>query len=90
MQGRVLMDLQVASHPVSPGMLVVLTIWAIVLFFAMGLFVKPNGLVLAAMAFGALCVAFAIFLILELGLPYTGMFRVSGAALHEVLDTIDK
>ena len=90
MQGRVLIDLQVASHPISPGMLTVLAIWAIVLFFAMGLFVKSNGLVLGAMAFGALCVAFAIFLILELGLPYTGMFRVSGAALQQALDNIDK
>jgi len=34
-------------------------------------------------------VAFAIFLILELGLPYTGMFRVSGAALQAAMDTID-
>ena len=89
-QGRILMDLQVASHPVSPGILIVLTIWAIVLFFGMGLFVKSNGLVLSAAVFGALCVAFAIFLILELGLPYTGMFRVSGAALQEALDDIDK
>ncbi len=90
MQGRVLMDLQLASHPVSSGMLVVLAIWAIVLFFAMGLFVKPNGLVLGAMSFGALCVAFAIFLILELGLPYTGMLRVSGGALQQALENIDK
>ena len=89
-QGRVLMDLQVASHPVSPGLLIVLTIWSIVLFFGMGLFVKSNGLVLGAMTFGAVCVAFAIFLILELGLPYTGMFRVSGAALQVALETIDK
>lgn len=89
-QGRILMDLQVASHPISSGMLVVMTIWAIILFFAMGLFVKTNGLVLGAMTFGALCVAFAIFLILELGLPYTGLFRVSGAALHTVIEAIDK
>ncbi|RBP09203.1 hypothetical protein DFR50_12240 [Roseiarcus fermentans] len=89
MQGRVMIDLQVASHPISSGMLTVLTIWAVILFFAMGLFVKQNGLVVAAMAFGAICVAFAIFLILELGLPYTGLFRVSGAALHTVLETID-
>jgi len=89
-QGRVLMDLQVASHPVSPGLLIVLTIWAVILFFGMGLFVKSNGLVLTAMTFGALCVAFAIFLILELGLPYTGLFRVSGAALQVALETIDK
>ncbi len=89
-QGRILMDLQVVSHPVSAGILIVLTIWAIVLFFGMGLFVKSNGLVLAAVTFGALCVAFAIFLILELGLPYTGVFRVSGAALQVALETIDK
>ena len=88
-QGRVLLDLQVASHPVSPAILAVLTIWAIVLFFGMGLFVKANGLVLTALTFGALCVAFAIFLILELGLPYTGMFRVPGAALQVALETID-
>ena len=84
-QGRVLMDLQVASHPVSSALLIVLAIWSIVLFFGMGLFVQSNGLVLSALTFGALCVAFAIFLILELGLPYTGMFRVSGVALHEAL-----
>lgn len=42
------------------------------------------------MTFGALCVAFAIFLILELGLPYTGVFRVSPNALQEALDNIDK
>ncbi len=89
-QGRVLIDLQVASHPVSAGLLVVLTIWAIILFFGMGLFVRSNGLVLAAMTFGALCVAFAIFLILKLGLPYTGLFRVSGAALQVSLENIDK
>ena len=89
-QSRVLIDLQVASPPVDLGLIIVLAIWAVVLFFGMGLFAQANGLVLSAMTFGALCVAFAIFLILELGLPYTGMFRVSGAALHEALTTIDQ
>ncbi len=84
-QGRVLMDLQIASHPVSSALLIVLAIWSIVLFFGMGLFVQSNALVLSALTFGSLCVAFAIFLILELGLPYTGLFRVSGVALHEAL-----
>jgi hypothetical protein len=88
--GRILMNLQVASHPVSTGLLVVLLIWAVVLFFGMGLFVESNNIVLSTMAFGALCVAFAIFLMLELGLPYTGMFRVSPAALQETLANIDK
>lgn len=89
-QGRLMMDLQVASQPVSPALLSVLVVWAVILFFGMGLFVKSNGLVFSALTFGAICVAFAVFLILELGLPYTGVFRVPGAALHEVLATIDK
>ena len=88
--GRILMNLQVASHPVSPGLIIVLVIWAVVLFFGMGLFVEFNGLVLSALAFGAICVAFAVFLMLELGLPYTGLFRVSRAALQEALANIDK
>ncbi len=89
-QGRVLMDLQVASHPVNPGLVIVLVVWAVILFFGMGLFAQSNGLVVSALTFGALCVAFAVFLILELGLPYTGMFRVPGAALHEALVNIAK
>ncbi len=87
---RVMMSLQVASHPVSAGLVVVLLIWAVVLFFGMGLFAQSNGLVISALTFGAVCVAFAIFLILELGLPYTGMFRVSPAALQEAMANIDQ
>jgi hypothetical protein len=88
-QQRVMMSLQVASHPVGTGLIIILLIWAVVLFFGMGLFAQTNNLVLAAMTFGAICVAFAIFLILELGLPYTGMFRVSPAALQEAIANID-
>src|SRR5574337_900281 len=88
--GRIVMSLQVASHPVSPGLVVVLIIWAVVLFFAMGVFAESNRLVLSAIGFGALCVAFAMFLILELGLPYTGAFRVSPAALEEAIAAMGK
>ena len=87
---RILQSLQVSSFPVSPGLIAVLCIWAIILFFGMGLFAESNGLVLSAMTFGAVCVAFAIFLILELGLPYTGVFRVSPNALQEAMANIDK
>jgi hypothetical protein len=89
-QQRILLSLQVASHPVSPGLVIVLVIWAVVLFFSMGLFVEANGLVLSAATFGAMCVAFAVFLLLELGRPYTGLFRVSPAPLQEVIENIDK
>ncbi|MBV9290740.1 MAG: hypothetical protein JO288_23475 [Hyphomicrobiales bacterium] len=88
--GRILMNLQVASQPVSAGLIIVLVVWAVVLFFAMGLFAESNRVVVAALVFGALCVGFAIFLILELGQPYTGLFRVSPAALQEAIANIDK
>jgi hypothetical protein len=32
----------------------------------------------------------AIFLILELSQPYSGLFRISPAALEETVDSIDK
>ena len=64
---RIMMNLQVASPPVSAGLVTILVIWAVILFFGMGLFAQSNGLVLSALTFGALCVAFAVFLILELG-----------------------
>ena len=88
--GRVLMNLQIAGPPVSPGLVIVLLIWAVLLFFATGLFAQSGPLVISALTFGAICVAFAIFLILELGRPYTGTFRVSPAALEKVIAYIDK
>ena len=87
-QSRLLMDLQVVSHPANPGLLTVLTVWAVLLFFTMGVLAESNRLVLSTVTFGAACVALAIFLILELGLPYTGVFRVSGAALEAAMNNI--
>jgi hypothetical protein len=84
-RSRLLMSLQVAGRPVSPGFIFILVLWAIALFFAFGIFAKSNTLVVAAMASGAACIAFALFLILELGLPYTGVFRIAPAALQEAI-----
>jgi hypothetical protein len=88
--GRILMSLQVASQPVNAGLVAVLVIWAVLLFFGMGLFAESNNLVISGLTFGALCIAFAVFLMLELGLPYTGLFRVSPAALEQAIANIDK
>jgi hypothetical protein len=89
-QTRLLTSLQVASHPVSMVLVAILVFWTVALFFAIGLYATPNALVVSAMAFGALSIAFAIFLIFELGLPYTGLFRVSPAALQQAIEFIDK
>ena len=89
-QSRLLMSLQVASRPVSWPAISVLTFWALALFFAFGFLSRVNATVVAALAFGAVSVSFAMFLILELGQPYTGLLRVSPAALQETIEFMDK
>ena len=88
--GRILMNLQIASPPVGTGTVAILVIWAALLFFGMGLFAESNNLVIGGLTFGALCIAFAVFLMLQLGLPYTGLFRVNPAALEQAIANIDK
>jgi hypothetical protein len=89
-QSRLLISLQVASGPISWVLIAILVFWTAALFFAIGLYAPTNALVTAALTFGALSIAFAIFLILELGMPYTGLFRVSPAALEQTIEFIDK
>jgi hypothetical protein len=89
-QSRLLISLQIASAPVTPALIAILVFWTAALFFAMGLYAPSNALVTAALTFGALSIAFAIFLILELGMPYTGLFKVSPAALEQTIRFIDK
>jgi hypothetical protein len=88
--GRILMSLQVASGPVNAGLVTILVMWAVLLFFGMGLFAESNQVVIAGLTFGALCIAFAVLLMLDLGQPYTGLFRVSPAALGQAISAMDK
>jgi hypothetical protein len=89
-QSRLLISLQVAAGPVSGFLIAILVFWTAALFFGMGLYAESNTLVTAALTFGALSIAFAILLIFEFGLPYTGLFRVSPAALEQTIQFIDK
>ena len=44
-----------------------------------------NGTSAAALGFGSFAVASAIFLILELNQPYTGLFRIPAASMQQTL-----
>ena len=89
-QSRLLMSLQVAAPPVSWGLIAILIFWTAALFFGVGLYAQSNAVVLSSLAFGAISVAFAVFLILGLGEPYTGHFRVNPAALTEAIEFLGK
>ena len=88
-QTRLLMSLQLAK-PFSKPLLIVVVFWSFFLFCGFGLLSKLNATTIGALAFGALAVGSGIFLILELGQPYTGLFRISPAALEQTIDSIDK
>jgi hypothetical protein len=83
---RHLMAQQLGS-PLPLPFLAVLVVWLAILFAGFGLFAPPdaNATVVAGLLLGALSVAGAIFLILELARPYDGIMRISHAPLRAAL-----
>ena len=89
-QSRLLMSLQVAGQSVPSQLVAILAVWAVALFFSYGLFAPNDFTIVAALAFGAVSIGLAIFLIFDLRQPYTGLFRISPAALEETFDFLNK
>ena len=73
---------------ISWPFLVILVSWVVALFFGFGLLAHYNATVLAALFVGALSVAGAIFLILEMNQPYSGLMRISSAPLRHAMAAI--
>ncbi len=87
---RLLMSLQVAGQSVPWQFVAILAVWAVALFLGYGLFAPNNATTIVAFAFGALSIGLATFLVFDLRQPYTGVFRISPAALEETIDFVDK
>jgi hypothetical protein len=78
------------SQPLSWLFLVVLIFWVGVLFAGFGLLSARNATAIAALLVGALSVAGAVFLVLELSQPYGGMLQLSSAGLQSALAVLGK
>jgi hypothetical protein len=74
-QARLLMFEQLGGSIPWP-FLTVLVFWICVLFLGFGLFASPNPTITVALLVGALSVACAIFLILEMNDAYRGLMRI--------------
>ncbi len=83
-RSRLLMVAQLGSS-ISWPFLTVLVFWICVLFLGFGLFARFNVTVAVALLVGALSVAGAIFLILELNDPYRGLMRISDEPLRSAI-----
>ena len=67
------------ANPFPPYVLIVVVCWASALFLGNGLVATPNAVTVCAHLAGAIAVGSAIFLMLELSHPYTGVVRLSSA-----------
>ena len=65
--------------------LMVLVFWLTVLFVGFGLFTRFNVTVIAALLVGSLSMAGAVFLILEMNQPYSGVMQISSAPLRNAV-----
>jgi hypothetical protein len=88
-QARLLMFEQLGSSIPRP-FLTVLVFWICTLFLGFGLFSSPNLTITVALLVGALSVACAIFLILELNDPYRGLMRISDEPLRNAMAQINQ
>jgi Protein of unknown function (DUF4239) len=74
-----------ARGSLSWPFLVVLVFWLAILFVGFGLFARLNATVITALLVGALSVAGALFLILEMNRPYSGLMRISDVPIRDAL-----
>ncbi len=77
-----------AASSIAWPFLVVLVFWLLILFMGFGLFAPGNTTVIVTLSVGALSVAGAVFLILELDQPYAGLMHLSSAPLRNALAQI--
>jgi hypothetical protein len=68
--------------------LTVVVFWASALFLGNGLVATPNVVSVVAHLAGAAAIGSAIFLILELSQPYTGVVRLSPAGLDRLIQML--
>jgi len=75
---------------VSGAMLVVVVLWLGILFLSIGLFAPPNATVIIALMLSAVSVSGAIYLLLELDLPYGGMISISSEPMRLALSHLGR
>jgi hypothetical protein len=74
-----------SGSAISFPLLIVVVCWLAILFFSFGLFAPPNHTALVALVVSTLSVSGAIFLILELDEPFSGLIHIPSRAMDMVV-----
>ncbi len=84
-EARWLLSEQIGQSSIPTPFLIILIFWLTIIFASFGLFSPRNATVITVMLICALSAAGALFLIMELDLPWGGLIRVSGMPLRDAL-----
>ena len=80
------MFLESEQASVSIPLLVAVTSWLVAIFVSFGMFAPSNTTVLMTLLVCALAVSGAIFIIMEMYSPFSGMLRISPVAIQDALN----
>jgi hypothetical protein len=75
---------------IPPVLVIVLGAWTTLIFATFGLFAPRNPVATGALLGCAMSVAGAVFLILEMDSPFTGLITLSSAPLQEALHSLGR
>jgi hypothetical protein len=79
-----------SGSSISMPFLVVVVFWLSVLFVSFGLFAPRNPTAVIALMVSAISVAGALFLILELDHPFSGLIQISSTPLRNALSVLGR
>jgi hypothetical protein len=88
-QSRLQMSFALTSAVSYPLILIVVG-WVTILFCGFGLMSKGHTMSIVCVVVGAVAVASAVYMILDLSSPYSGLLRTSSEPLQEVLALMGK
>jgi hypothetical protein len=86
-QTRLLLFAQ-RDNSIPMPFLIVLIFWITIIFVSFSLFAEPNPIVIGSLLIFALSAAGAIFLVLELNQPFSGLMQLSSAPLRNALTAL--
>jgi hypothetical protein len=78
------------ATPIPLPLLIALIVWLTIVFISSGLFARPNPTVIGSFFAASISVAVALWLIMEMYQPYSGMIQVSSAPVRAALEQLGR
>ncbi|WP_447866834.1 bestrophin-like domain, partial [Rahnella bonaserana] len=77
--------IEVSHSSMSQPFFAMLTLWLMIIFLSFGLIAPRNALAIFTITLGALSIASAVYVIVDLDSPFTGPIMISSQPMQEAL-----